>query len=986
MRRKSSVMIGRDALLSRLVSQLDEREAERPRLLLIRGEAGIGKSRLLEEFLRQARRKEIVVLKGDCLPLRLCGGPLAPLGQALRAPVVQVTDPGRRAVVDAELAGLAHALSRLGVAGAAAPKPCAARLIEQVLGVLVRLSGQVSIVLALEDIHWADTVTRELVQFLHHNLRGARVLLVLTDRTDEPSLPASHAALVTDLVRAGADVVELASLGVEDVRHLLAARGDSPVPVEVAGEIHRRSGGNPLYCEFLQDAWGSGDDLPPTLKDLLLDRAVRVSPRTRALLELLAVVGHPASEELLTSMGDGTAVAPCAREAVDAKILVFDESAYRFRHSLIAEALLGELLPGDLAVLHRRVAAVLAARPALSQDAPHLVALRVAHHWYAAGEWAAALESAVRAGVMLDLSAPTDALHLYERALALSERLADWPVLSIGKAEVLRRAAEASFHLGAVTEAVGFVQQALEVTDGRGAGGPSRALLYEHLGRYLESSNSRTAAQERQAWYRRALEELSRSDTLQVRAQVLCSCGLSRVLTGRQDEGMTLLHEAREIADDSGDRRLQAITLLNLAEASSCVRDLARSTDYARRARDAAVHVGYADVALRTYFTEAKAVYLASGRLLDSILIRREGLRFADRYGQAHSGGTVLRLALIEDLIEAGFWNEAAQLIADCPRHDPRSILGAEENLILCYLAAERGQAVDGAHVSELCGRLPADNWAHEAYFLSLLIPLASAAHHARAIEELTDRALELVPREVPRFGNGLFLVHALTAALQAHARGPGGAAAPCTHRLPDLLERAESVYARARTFVSATSELTDGVIEIARAEAGGRPGRDNGGHWASASAVFHRTGALARLAPALHGEAQVLLEEGDRAEAGKKAREAHDLAVAMGAEPLRRRIEAFAQSGGIRLTDTGPFAGLTPRQTEVLRLMADGLTDQEIARELTISTRTANSHVASILGRLGVRNRSEATTRYHRRKATAQHAPADEPLPVGDL
>ncbi|WP_172383173.1 helix-turn-helix transcriptional regulator [Streptomyces sp. MNP-20] len=974
MRRKSSVMIGRDACLKSLVHHYERLDADRPRFLLIRGEAGIGKSRLLGEFLDIAERREGILLQGDCLSLRLFGGPFAPLIQALRHPVVRSGTAHRRARITQDLRTLTEALSSLGAPAPAASRPSAAQIAEQVLSTLARISHDAPVVLAIEDIHWADAATRELIQFLHHNLQRARVLLVLTDRTDEPSPQPTHLHLVAELVRAGAEIIELESLEADDIRLLLTSRGGGEVADDVAREIHRRSGGNPLYCELLQDAWSTGEILPNTLKDLLLARTSRVSARARTLLELLAVVGHPASEGMLAALWEGGALGPALREAVAAKLLASRDGGYRFRHSLISEALLDELLPGDLARLHRRVAETLTTRSALADDTGHLFALRIANHWYAAGEKATALRTAVHAALLIDVSSPADALRLYERALNLSGHLREWPVPSTCRAEVLRRAAESAFSSGDVVKARTLVHQALgEIAAGR-PGAPSRALLYEHLGRYLEGSNGQDSGQECRECYERALSELAASDSPRTWARVLCSCGLSRVTTGCAADGMGLLSRARTIAARSEDPHLQAIVDMNLAEATSCVRELETSIKYARNARDAAFRIDCADVALRTYFVEARAAYLVSGRLADSIRIRWEGLRFADRHGQAYSGGTMLRLALVEDLIEAGGWGEAAGLTLDRLPSNPKSILETEEHLVSCFLAAHRGHPVARERVPELQRLLPVDNLVHETYFLSLLVPIASALGHQQALEELSDRVLELAAHPLPSLGGGLFLVHALAAVIEAHgdrADGEGG----CGHGVPRLLDVAEETYTRARTSVVAEVELTDGVIEVARAQAERHRGVHRAEHWSRACEVFRRTGARARLAPALLGQGRALLtQHAEHRRAHRLLEAAHGLAAKMGAEPLCRRIADVAERAAPGQGETAPHpADLTPRQAEVLRLIAHGRTDREIAEELTISTRTANSHVAHILERLGARNRSEAALRYHQ---THQAAP----------
>ncbi|HSR24523.1 MAG TPA: AAA family ATPase, partial [Candidatus Eisenbacteria bacterium] len=693
MRKTSTCLVGRRAELDRLRGHLATALAGRPALAVVRGEAGIGKSRLVASLLDEARRRGALDLVGCCLALRLQDNPFGPLVQAFRGLPQLLDDRTLAHVMGPGRAELARLVPTLGQPTSGGVELRHSRILEHVLGALVRLSERSPVLIVFEDVHWADAATRDLVRFLARNLRDVRVLFVLTARTDEPSGQRWLASLMRDLDHMGADVVELGPLGLGEARALLADRAGSPVPDAVAAEIHRRADGNPFYCELLQDAAATGQGLPDNLHTVLLSRLARVSHGTRRLLDCAAVVGRPLVGSLLAALSGDRNPERRLREAVDAGLLVCEEDRFRFRHALLCEAVLSDLLPGDRARLHRRAAEALTRHPELGNETADALAVLVAEHWYEAGARREAIRTAVQAAGRIELDSPGDALRLYDLALGMSERNRGrrW----VDRARLMRRAAEAAFHAGDIPRACHLTRTALDEATGESS--ESRALLLEHLGRYVAQGSGRTSGH---GHFDAAYAALSASDGPETRARVLSSLGLSSVLDQDTGRGFALLDEARSLVERSEDTHLRAIVLGDVAEAHLVMGNVRIAVDMARRARRAAMAVPSPHQVIRSYGAEARATYLMTGRLDDSIRLRREGFAFAREHGQARTAATALRLSLVEDLIERGMLADASAQLDDLPRPDPDSgdsLNAVDGTLVREYLSVRQGEAVEPA-------------------------------------------------------------------------------------------------------------------------------------------------------------------------------------------------------------------------------------------------------------------------------------------------
>src|SRR5215218_7436212 len=405
----SPVFVGRAAELDLLGGALDRAAAGRPAFAFIGGESGVGKTRLLREFESRARATGARVLLGQCLELGGAQIPYAPLVAALR-PLARGLDDAETATLPAATRNaLAELLPELGGTGMRAdeePHARQGRLFEALLALLERLGRSGPVLLAIEDLHWADGATRDFINFLVRSAREEPLLLVVTYRSDELHRRHPLRPLIAELERAaGVERIGLERFDRAEVTEQLAGIVGEPPSHDLADRLFCRSQGNPLYTEELLAASEDGDSwlLPETLRDVLIARFERLSPAAQAVVKIAAVVDRPVTHALLEAVAD---LSPAelmegAREAVAHQVLVIDAAGrYAFRHALVGEAVHGDLMPGEDTALHGRIAAAIDARPELLGDVTEeTVAAELACHWKQAHELSRSLGASVRAGL-----------------------------------------------------------------------------------------------------------------------------------------------------------------------------------------------------------------------------------------------------------------------------------------------------------------------------------------------------------------------------------------------------------------------------------------------------------------------------------------------------------------------------------------------------------------------------------------------------------
>jgi predicted ATPase len=363
--------------------------------VVIAGDAGVGKSRLVAELERRAIGDDKFVLVGECLELTDGELPYAAVVSALR-PVLHhdlaadIFSAGERQQLSRlwpELGGDAEAVSE-------ADPSNQARVFALLLRLLTALARQRPVVFIVEDLHWADRSTRDFLAFLVRAARGERILSVATLRLDE--LPREHPvrSFVAELTRVrGVRRLQLAPFTADEVAMQVESILGKRPGADLVARLFERSEGNAFYTEELLAAGGDAE-LPVSLRDLLLARIERLSKPARQLLALVATAGRAVDERLLAAVGavPDTEFAPALREALAQQVLVerADSGAYAFRHALVSEAVYRDLLAGERAELHLALARTLADHPELAASAIGISG-ELAHHWYSAGDLVRAL-------------------------------------------------------------------------------------------------------------------------------------------------------------------------------------------------------------------------------------------------------------------------------------------------------------------------------------------------------------------------------------------------------------------------------------------------------------------------------------------------------------------------------------------------------------------------------------------------------------------
>jgi DNA-binding Lrp family transcriptional regulator len=666
----SQVFVGRDRELGQLGRALDVARAGSGMAVLVAGEAGIGKTRLASELAARARDAGFEVLLGRSIDLVGTELPDQPFVEALRplGGLPQVDGP----TAGSQLRVFQDTTALLGERAAAAP-----------------------VLLVLEDLHWADASTLDLVVFLAHNLRDRRVLLLATYRADELASAERVRRLADGVRRTGSALaVELGPLQRGELAALLEARAGAPPPAALTDAIVARSEGNPFFAEELLAAADQGGELPRRLRDLLLQRSARLDPATRGLLRLAAAAGRDVSYPLLRAaagLPEGE-VRESLRRAVEHGVLVAEQAtgSFRFRHALLGEAVYATILPGEREELHARLAEELARAAAAPAE--------LAPHWAAAGRGAEALAASVEAARQAEaVFGLAEALAHLERALVLWQAVPDASELvRLDLAELCAWAAELASQTGAALRAVQLAQQAIELVGERD---PVRAaLLHERLGRYLNESGGTNAGL---ATIERAVELAPAQPPSPERAQALAALAHGLMLAWRHDESLSVCEEALALARTVGAHSAELRALIVLGTDLAYLGRGDEGLAHLRQALGLAEERGDPMMLQRVYVMLTDVLTML-GRPRESAWLAAAGLEIMRGFGV---DSTVLVANHIEALLATGDWDEADRLSAAALRtitaSYPYVLLGLRADLELCRGDFEAAQAhLDAALVT----------------------------------------------------------------------------------------------------------------------------------------------------------------------------------------------------------------------------------------------------------------------------------------------
>jgi DNA-binding NarL/FixJ family response regulator len=951
-----------------------------PAVVLVGGEAGVGKTRLVAELIARCSTDRIRVLAGGCVPVGDGALPYMPIVGALRILVAEVGVGEMRQLVGPSWPELARLLPALGEPGGTGPPDQAgqSRLSELLLGLLGQLVEQAPLVLVVEDLHWADQSTRDLLAFLVRNLRWERMLLVITYRDDEPGQQRLGPYLA-ELDRGGpVQRLELPRLDLhETAGQLTGILGAAPAADLVDG-VFARSEGNPYFTEELVALVRSGSPkLPATLRDLLRGRVDALPAPAAQVLAVVAMAGRQVAHRLLAKVAglDEQALIEALRAAVANQLLVAapGEDGYDVRHALLREVIDADLLPGERARLHTGLAQALTEQPELASVPPAVAAAELASHWDAAGEPTQALPARVRAGQAADTArAFPEAQRHYERALELWDQVSD-PSQAAGldQVELLTRAADAAEAAGRPHSALALLTTALAQLDP--ADDPVRTALL-----HMRRGGNRWDAGDEQA----CLAELEQAVRIlpatpsAERARVLAYYAQWLMLAGRTSGAVGQAEQALAVARIVGARAEEGHALDILG---SCTDDI----EHLVAARRIAEEVGNAEGVARAYLNLADTL-TRRGRNREALDIVRRGFAAARQLGLERAMGSFLAASLAMTLFELGDWEECSHVTAESLDRGESALFRLHE--IKGRLEVGRGNFPAAREHLELALRLSPSPF-EASWPLDSLVELAiwegryddgrAAVDHATDVLKPLDPEEELPPTEVAYIPAVGLRLEADCAELARAARSAAGVQQ--AHR------RAQPLVAMLRAMAGLAADSGDAWLPcyaaLGEAEWSRLEGQPDPQLWRQAAERWEQLEVAYPAAYARFRQAEALLAaRAPRVQTEPVIRAAHRAAIALGAPPLRREIELLASRGRLDLQEQAVGAaaseappsqfasfGLTRREAEVLVLVAQGRTNRQIGQELFITPKTASIHVSRILAKLGVASRGEAAAIAHR-------------------
>ncbi|HEX5014004.1 MAG TPA: AAA family ATPase [Candidatus Limnocylindrales bacterium] len=993
----SPVFIGREGELEELTEVIGRASAGIPSTVLVGGEAGIGKTRLLGELSARARSRNVLVLDGGCVAFGSDEAlPFAPIATALRALVREVDRETLEALVDESTGELARLVPELGGTpdetplATARPNWAQTRLFDGLLTLLGRLGERVPTILVVEDLHWADRSTRNILSFLARNARHERIALVGTYRTDELHRRHPLRPWLAEMDRmATVRRIELQRFDRDELRRQVEAILGEPPTYELVDSIARRSAGNPFFAEELVAAGHAtpGDRVPEDLRDVLLGRIGSVSDRAQQMLGIAAVAGPAVTHDLLAAVADDddADVTAAMREAVEANIVlpadIDGQPAYAFRHALVQEAVYDDLLPRERRGWHAGYVTALEAQlvPDGAAGASHLAAL--AHHASAAHDSRRALAAWIEAGRASARSyAMAESAQAFERALDLWDAVAtDDQPSDIDVIQLMYEASMALIQAGDSARSAEVARNAVERFDA--SDDPLRAaLLRERLARALWLSADLPGAI-------RVLDEavklLDGAEPSADVARVISGLAGTLMLKDQFTPAAAYAEQSVLMARDVGARDIEAYSLGTLGVA---VTELGDEDLGIRLLRESMVMTKELTRAhdLHRVYSNLSTVLQDASRQEEAFELAMEGVQWAQRLGMWRLQGAFLEANAASALIELGRWDEAWQILDREGDPATEGVGRLNQAVTASALAIATGRVETARRllhdVYEVVQRLRDTQFSGLMYVG--LAELAMADDRLDDVRSVVAEGLERmsetedVRRRPELITVGLRAEAVRAADARAHRR---------TGDLGDIRQVVSDQVAALRRLTDpaiarggAVARLSAGFRLIGEAEAAGIDGEPQVDAWRQAVDHWRGLGQPFRVATCQYRFVQASLAiRGSRAEAIDALREAYAITIHLGAAPLRESIETLARLGRVDLIGETPDDveapgvealgpaerpfGLTERELEVLRQLVGGRSNRQIGETLFISESTAGVHVSNILGKLGVTSRVEA-------------------------
>lgn len=979
-----SPLVGRARELAILADHLAETcrpvGTRRPAVVMLAGEPGIGKSRLLEEFLPPEQAKDVTVLRGGAS--RAEGmPPYLPFLEALGDYVASAPSDRLREQVGPSAAILATFLpeisAQLGPPTTLyplGPEQERFRLYEAVAAFLAAIASRGPLVLVLDDLQWADAATFDLLVHVAGRSQSAALLVVGAYREDEVQENAAFVRALAELNRRRLLVtLRLDRLDVSEGRLLAGNLLGGEMAPDVADLLHRHGEGNPFFLEellralvdegalFFHDGQWTlrelpGRLLPPRVAEAIRMRTARLDPAVVDVLRTAAVVGRSCDSSLLARVAqiDVEEVEERLLEAARADLIRPDaDGTYTFTHDMVRETLQDEVGRARRRRLHLAIGEALEVEG--RDSLPHRLA-DLAFHFAEAGATDRGVLYALASGERaLRASAAREAMAHYRTAIRLLEpggEIAQRAVALIGLGDAATLAGD--YH--------GAADSYLAAREAWSRGDDSRAAaraLYR-LGRVRRRQEAVVAAREA---FEEALALLGSEDSPDAAEALLQLADLYATSLGRNAEGLACAERALAMVERLGDRRLEATACCVIGSVRARSNDLAAGRESLERALALARELDEPALGAEVcaYLANVYAWTAELDRSLELSVLRGE---LARRTQDVFHLRDVYSWIGFQEVIR-GRWAEAEQwftqqelIVQGIESPEPRATLRAYRGILRYYQGrfAEADRAMrDVVDLLRPTGS-PTVVW-YLGWWGQILAELGRADEALQNFAEL----------------------HALADRMDERARARGNAFAQLAvgYGRVGARERAADCYAKLLPFHGQISPvMIDRGLGVAALAAGDRGAARR--HLADAEALARRAGMRPELAIILLQRG--LLERDDPGVGPSRSA----MTVGHGSGPLDDGLRLCAELDMLELgrrmlgpvaADQGPSlrreavpAGLSDREREVLHLVAQGLTNREIAETLVLSEKTVARHLTNIFTKIGVENRAGATAFAFRR------------------
>jgi DNA-binding CsgD family transcriptional regulator/tetratricopeptide (TPR) repeat protein len=1001
-------LIARDQEMRQLRAALTASERSEAGAVLVAGDAGVGKTRLLTELEHFARGRGAEVLLGRCLDVDESGLPYLPFLEAF-SPLAESSDD-----IISDAVKSSPALSRLlpqsaGIAVSSAGRTSVTgesmpthrtrteqdlgqlQLFSAVLRTLSEISRHRLVVVIIEDLHWADGATRDLLSFLVSRLRDQRILIVGSYRGEDVYRRHPLRGLLSRFARIPAvSQLDLSPFDTQDSRAFVRALVDDPLNVELTDSIVERSEGNPFFAEELLASGSHRREnpfgLPIGLAEVLLTRLEKLSENARKVLRIASVSDSAVTDQ---EIADLTALAEskldeALREVVQHHVLVIEKGYYSFRHALLREAVYGDLLPRECVRMHAAYAARLLNRPdGRGRDA------RLAYHALRSKDLDTAFTALLRAAREAEeLGAPGTALRHLEQALGIWDAVGEKAKPpEVDEAKLLHEASHFAAMSGDPERGIAYARAAIQALP-------------------LDANDERQA----KAWRRLAEALLSRDGTLEealeaienawalladstahnARAWVLATRATIMKMVGRRDDAVfsaqTAVSDARLAhADDA-----EAFALVTIGILADSVGDFGEAREKLREAERKAIEADSLDVELRALYFQALS-HDDQAEVRPALELYRKVILRAEEAGLSWSSlGLESRARLMAMRYLSGDWPDTSA--GEHPGSGVSDAVSARLAAEWVVLLVARGQFDDAMKlfpglraqwdfevqipVSSQDARISLEYWRGD---------YVSAIAGARETIDWLDQAAPWSLAGI-RFG-ALGLSASAARARQARLRGDSEGADRAVRAGKDFLSYVYYCLEDRRPRSGKLGPEGQAWLRRAEAAASGLEGAGDSDLWARAVTAFDYGAVYEQaLCRWYYAEALFSSEKPDLALATKQLSLAYRVADQLDARPLREALRDLAHRAKVSLPGPenpvgqpkgSPADPLTPRERAVLSLVALGRTNRQVGAELYISEKTVSVHLSRVMAKLGASRRGEAVAIAHERGLLAKPSAA---------